>query len=864
MCIRDSPETKQALNQKSPPSKMSTLDKKMNFYVSAILVAQLILCVVMAIGAAWMKSRVIDDSWYLQPDSLPDDGFLIGVSTFFTYFALLSYLIPVSLIVSLEVIKIVQSKFMEWDIHMSTEANQMTAKTSNLNDELGLVEYVFSDKTGTLTENVMKLSKCSINGVVYNSDTLGTSWQSEKGTAQGEIITEFLLMMSLCHAALPENDPRRPDNITYRASSPDEEALVKAASENGFRFTSRSSNHATLHIYGEMYQFEVLDMMEFTSSRRRMSVIVKTPEGNIVLWTKGADSVIKERLSPENSRTNVMAVDQHLHDFSVSGLRTLLFARKALSNDEFESFHREYQQARASLGNRDAEMEAVSDKIERNLILVGATAIEDKLQHNVPETIEYLLSMGIKVWMITGDKQETAINIGYSTRLLKSTNDPRKPFNIITINASSSHETYQVLNEWLQRRKEMSNHEFAIVIDGATLKHVINEHSREFLELASNCHSVICCRVTPIQKAKIVKLVKDSTKATCLAIGDGGNDVSMIQEAHVGVGIIGNEGTQAARASDFAIPRFHCLQRLLAVHGRYSLVRSAGVIHYSLYKNCAIFLVQIWFSFYNGFSGQSLYDDWIMTLFNMTITALPPVIYGVFEKDIGEKLINTHPGIYNRTQSKKVFTKKTLFLWILLAVYHSLVLFFGTKWIFEREMIWSNGQIAGLTLIGNITMSVGLIVIFLQLALETGYWTIITQVAYWGSLIMYFVTLALQSAIISLFPSQYDIFQRMTSSPLFWLWSLLAVGLCLGPALLFKAWQTFHYPEDWQIVQRNYYEAKKRGKGHEMISDTAFPNKSTPRKSLFSDELQQPFLDNNNNNVNNDDSIYSYNDNNQL
>lgn len=858
------PETKQALNQKDPPSKMSTLDKRMNLYVSGILIFQIALCVGMGVGAALFSKHTVAHSWYLDPESFPTTFAGIGITTFFTYFALMSYLIPISLVVSLEVIKVVQSKFMEWDEHMSNGKEHLTAQTSNLNDELGLVEYVLTDKTGTLTENLMRLSKCSINGVVYDCNSLGSSWEAAKGTRQGDLLTEFLLIMSLCHAVIPEVD-KETDVIRYRASSPDEEALVNAAAENGFRFTSKVRGVATVSIIGTPYEFQVLDVMEFTSDRRRMSVIVRTPEGKIVLWSKGADYIMLQRLAAGDTEL-LNTTKQQLDAFSTVGLRTLVVARKEMSLEEYEAFHSEYVQACCSLDpNRDDIIEQVCNSVEHSLHLIGATAIEDKLQELVPETIEYLLAMGIKVWMITGDKQETAVNIGFSTRLLQ----PPEKMDLAFINVTSSTECHERLQTLLSQMRERDENphageakKFAIVIDGASLKFVISDHPNEFIQLSQRCHSVVCCRVTPIQKAKVVRLVKDYAKATCLAIGDGGNDVSMIQEAQVGVGIMGNEGTQAARASDFAIPRFRFLQRLLAVHGRYSLVRSAGVIHYSFYKNAAIFLVQVWWSIYSGYSGQSLFDDWIMTLFNMTITALPPVVYGVFEKDIGEKLINTHPAIYNRTQSKQVFTRKTLFLWLGLALYHSVVLFFGSLLVFQRETIWSNGQTCGLTLTGNIVMSVGLVVIFLQLAIETGYWTIITHFAYWGSLGFYFITLAIQSNMLHIFPDQYGMIGRMLSSPVFWLWTILCSGICLVPYIFHKSYQRMVWPEDWQRLQDAYRLAKKRGEAHRMISESAFgqlaemqtysssssSSGSINRKTklFYSDvgdqDLQQPFL----------------------
>jgi len=285
----------------------------------------------------------------------------------------------------------------------------------------------------------------------------------------------------------------------------------------------------------------------------------------------------------------------------------------------------------------------------------------------------------------------------------------------------------------------------------------------------------------------------------------------MIQEANVGVGIYGKEGNQAARASDFALRQFRHLQRLMAVHGRYSLVRNALLIHYSFYKNTAIFLVQIWFAFFCGFSARGIYDDWIMTFFNITITALPPLAIGVFEMDVRDEIIKEHPETYKRCQENHIFTVKTLFFWLLSAVYNSLVLFFGAYFLWGDGLMFGgsdqDGRILGLFAFGNLTMTVGILVIFLKLLLHANNWNWIVQASVFLSLLIYFVTVMVEGSFLHVFPDQYYVIFNLVTIPTTYLWIALGVVVCLLPDLLFMFLQRDFFPEDWQILQDQYKNA---------------------------------------------------------
>ncbi|KAF4019872.1 hypothetical protein G4228_011384 [Cervus hanglu yarkandensis] len=534
------------------------------------------------------------------------------------------------------------------------------ARTSNLNEELGQVKYIFSDKTGTLTCNVMQFKKCTIAGVAYgqssqfgdektfSDSSLLENLQNNHPTAP--IICEFLTMMAVCHTAVPE---REGDKIIYQAASPDEGALVRAAKQLNFVFTGRTPDSVIIDSLGQEERYELLNVLEFTSARKRMSVIVRTPSGKLRLYCKGADTVIYDRLA-ETSKYKEITL-KHLEQFATEGLRTLCFAVAEVSESDFQEWRAVYQRASTSVQNRLLKLEESYELIEKNLQLLGATAIEDKLQDQVPETIETLMKADIKIWILTGDKQETAINIGHSCKLL------RKNMGMIVINEGSLDGTRETLSRHCTTlgdalRKE---NDFALIIDGKTLKYALTFGVRQyFLDLALSCKAVICCRVSPLQKSEVVEMVKKQVKVITLAIGDGANDVSMIQTAHVGVGISGNEGLQAANSSDYSIAQFKYLKNLLMVHGAWNYNRVSKCILYCFYKNIVLYIIEIWFAFVNGFSGQILFERWCIGLYNVMFTAMPPLTLGIFERSCRKENMLKYPELYKTSQNALDFNTK--------------------------------------------------------------------------------------------------------------------------------------------------------------------------------------------------------------
>lgn len=456
-------ETKLMMNSMlQTPLKQSRVEKLTN---KQILLLFLILLIIGAISTIASEIWNHDNKhWYLLGMEDLSSNFAF---TFLTFIILYNNLIPISLQVSLEVVRFVQAHFINSDIEMYCEETDKPAmaRTSNLNEELGQVRYIFSDKTGTLTRNVMEFKKCSIAGAVYDETNFDKLTQIlNSNINQVMYIREFLTLLAVCHTVVPEQSQNSEDNgIRYQAASPDEGALVKGVRKIGFEFTTRTPQYVFINAMGREERYEILNVLEFNSERKRMSVIVRAPNGKIKIYVKGADTVIYDRLD-DDQYANVTL--EHLEQFAATGLRTLCCAYAVLDDETYQNWNRSYMEAlTSSMSSREETMAEVMDIIERKLALLGATAIEDKLQEGVPETIDTLLKAGIRIWVLTGDKQETAINIGHSCKLLQH------GMPLLVINEDSLDSTREAI------REAELNPENALVVDGKTLKYALGRIS---------------------------------------------------------------------------------------------------------------------------------------------------------------------------------------------------------------------------------------------------------------------------------------------------------------------------------------------------------------------------------------------------
>ncbi|XP_056618254.1 phospholipid-transporting ATPase ID isoform X1 [Triplophysa dalaica] len=858
------PDTKLMQNSGHTKFKRTSIDRLMNTLVLWIFGFLVCMGVILAIGNAVWEKEVGALFQSFLPWDPPVDNFLFSAFlSFWSYVIILNTVVPISLYVSVEVIRLGHSYFINWDRRMfCTRSNTAAeARTTTLNEELGQVEYIFSDKTGTLTQNIMIFNKCSINGHAYGEvmDIQGSlqkraqpldfsAWNPLadcgfcfydqsllEAVMVGEpAVHEFFRVLSLCHTVMSEE--KSEGELMYKAQSPDEGALVTAARNFGFVFRSRTPGTITTHELGNAVTYTLLAILDFNNIRKRMSVIVRNPEGRIRLYCKGADTVLFERLHSCNQEMMNITSD-HLNEYAGDGLRTLAVAYRDLSEEQWEKWSERYRGADKATDCRDDRLAAAYEEIEQDMMLLGSTAIEDKLQEGVPETIAILSLANIKIWVLTGDKQETAVNIGYSCKMLRD-----DMTEIFIVNGHTVQSVREELRKARERMLESArtrdggkeaeaqgwggacgngceggaanctpdeskcpapqappssllesiSGEFALVISGHSLAHALEaDMEREFLETACACRAVICCRVTPLQKAMVVELVKHHKKAVTLAIGDGANDVSMIKTAHIGVGISGQEGIQAVLASDYSFSQFRFLQRLLLVHGRWSYLRMCRFLCYFFYKNFAFTMVHFWFGFFCGFSAQTVYDQYFITLYNIVYTSLPVLAMGIFDQDVPEQRSLEYPKLYEPGQLNLLFNKREFFICIAQGIYTSVVLFFIPYGVLSHATQSNGVPLADYQTFAVTTATALVIVVSVQIALDTGYWTAINHFFIWGSLGTYFTILfAMHSSILfSIFPKQFHFLgtaHNTLGQPLVWLTIALSTVICIVPVLAFR------------------------------------------------------------------------------
>ncbi|KAI8508816.1 Phospholipid-transporting ATPase IA [Branchiostoma belcheri] len=799
-------ETKLMQNTTSAPIKMSNLDRTTNMQILLLFLLLIALSLVSAVASEiWTNRRGAKD-WYIGYNLMGPNNF--GY-TFLTFIILYNNLIPISLQVTLELVKFIQAIFINMDIEMYHEASDTPAmaRTSNLNEELGQVKYIFSDKTGTLTRNEMEFRKASVAGIIYgdNPDSEDGRFNDPRlvenlhaGHETAPTIYEFLTTMALCHTVIPEQVPDDPNVVAYQAASPDEGALVRAAKKLGFEFNIRTPEHVIIEAMGTTEKYEVLNVLEFTSERKRMSVIVRDPKKKIKLYCKGADTVIYERLAPNQKYADVTL--KHLEQFATDGLRTLCLSVTEISEADYNAWNQKFYKAATALVDRERKVEQIAELIEKvcrmeeeewmggNLNLLGATAIEDKLQEGVPDSIAALRKAEIKVWVLTGDKQETAINIGYSCRLLTA------DMSLLIINEDNLDATREVLRKHRESfgstiRKEQN---VGLIIDGKTLKYALSyDVAHDFMDIALSCKVAICCRVSPLQKSELVDLVKRKVQgAITLAIGDGANDVGMIQAAHVGVGISGKEGLQAANASDYSIAQFAYLNRLLFVHGAWNYMRLSKLIIYSFYKNLCLYFIEFWFAWVNGFSGQILFDRWTIALYNVSFTALPPFSLGLFERTCKANNMLRFPLLYKPSQDGDYFNAKVFWQAMGNAIFHSFLLYWFPVWAMQQDVGISDGKAGDLLVVGNMVYTYVVVTVCLKAALMSDSWTRLSHISIWGSIIAWFLCFMIYSnfwPVIPLGPDMLGQERYVLGSGVFWMGLFLIPTTCLIRDVAWKA-----------------------------------------------------------------------------
>ena len=708
-------QTKIQMNNRHASNKMSQIEKYANTAILMIFILQSFL-VAASVASIYIYGY---DDLHKAPYAYAEELFNyenlnngsvlpLWLEYVFIYYLLYNNCIPISLYVTLEIVNIGQAYLISNDKEMYDEKldTACIVRSSSLVQELGIVGSVFSDKTGTLTRNEMVLVQFVIDG---------RKW-SIPGSADGEGILRipegrrlleeklmkrdnyskylaFFRALILCHTVM------RGKNGQYRAESPDELALVQGIEGFNCHLLERSSTSMTICICGETTDFEILLVNAFTSDRKRMSILVKEVKtGKYLLLCKGADNVMMDKLRLDEATKH--REEKSLFDLAALGLRTLVIAEKILTYSEAMTFIKKFDEASNAISHRADQLYLVAEEMEWNMDLLGVTAIEDKLQDEVPEVIADLIKASITVWMLTGDKEETAVNIGNSCNLIREETTIHTISKVESAGAFTQklQEVYDIITtlpcSQLQKRRSKRRasdspilpprdpgtkdpNELCLVLDGPSFKFYDEqneEHRTMLLTIGQACRSVIACRLIPVQKQALVALVKynSSPKVLTLAIGDGANDVSMIREGDVGVGIIGKEGRQAANNSDFAIGQFKFLRRLLLVHGRANYMRQAKVFLYSVHKNIAITLTLFWYSYWAYLSGVSPYESWVYTSFNIAL-ALPIIFFGMMDRDLSPDFVLRNPQVFITSRLNNDLNTYTILCWLVNSICYAVV-----------------------------------------------------------------------------------------------------------------------------------------------------------------------------------------------
>lgn len=654
----------------------------------------------------------------------------------------------------------------------------------------------------------------------------------------------------------------------FEAESPDEIALVEAAYSYNCRLVRKSAHYATLFVPGEgLMEFELLQVLPFDSNRKCMSVVIRHPHSReIILYSKGADSTILTLLAPTDDsamKHMIMRTQQHLNSYAKQGLRVLVMAKRVLSEQFYANWVRTKNEIEIINDHREREKRTrdLYSSMENSLVLLGATGIEDRLQEGVPETIAALLSAGIVLWVLTGDKPETAINVAYSAKLfspqmellkisarskeaaertiafylaeIERDNPPiviNPPLltgatNVTRMRVGGAgihpkpNERVDAVPSTQQNARSMPtmshsagirmNRKRALVVDGKSLTYILDKRSKlqkPFLELTRHCSSVLCCRATPLQKAYIVRVVKEQLKMRTLAVGDGANDVSMIQTADIGIGISGQEGMQAVMASDFALSRFKYLERFLLVHGHWCYHRLASMILYFFYKNATFVFLIFWYQLYCGYSGQIMLDDMFLMLFNLMFSSLAPFAIGIYDQDAPEEILLSQPHLYRQGRLGRVYKPHSFWVTMADCLYQSLVVFFVARGAY-------NDSDVGLWQFGTTVTTSCMFIMLIQAAIEIRSWTIIHLAAILLSLAIYFVfTIVYNSIRIPYigYSTSYGAVLKAFSSPVHWSVVALSIVTALLPRFVMRSLETRLFPNDVTRALIDWQRARRR------------------------------------------------------
>ncbi|KAL7054613.1 hypothetical protein AAHC03_025963 [Spirometra sp. Aus1] len=935
-------DTKMSLNSKGKQTKYSQIERKLNSFLLVFLGLLLFVSAFYTVLKYFLKPTT---AWYVY---LPNSTTWQIVQDFLGFLVLFNYIIPISLYVTIELQKFFGSMFFGWDIEMyDAEMDQpAVVVTSDILEEMGQVQYLFSDKTGTLTENTMIFQRFAVaSGAFLAKDryifplapstgsTAVEDLQSPRISAAGIASSDMpmtavnlFLHLALCHTVRVERDAdkfdtdikpkkkkkkklrihldmrkkvapkraasvfrrasamqaaaaafnsiRRGDTINsdeydYQASSPDEKAFVESCRDFGvvYHGVDKTGFLVVTVQNRTALRYRMLDVLDFDSDRKCMSVVIQPvpntddestdfdPNAPVLVLCKGAETSMIPRMcklgnltsySPMadllhdgifGSKLNEVAMDadkimDKVNDFASCGLRTLVMGARRLTGQEWQLLKTQLDEARGKIEGREAALVAAYKAVEDKLVLIGCTGIEDKLQEGVPETLRALTEAGIQVWILTGDKEETAVNISYSAGhfaaglpIIRLTKQSNLRGCLQTIEAQ--------YDGAVEARKVDPNYKFGLVVDGASLNYALTTIARkQFLKLCQLSENVLCCRLTPMQKAEVVKLMKGSAdpRPVCAAIGDGGNDVSMILEADVGFGLMGKEGRQAARSADYSFTRFRFVKRALLFHGYHYYVRTANLVQYFFYKNLVFVLTQMLFGIFSLFSMQSVYNNIYLLIYNITMTSFPVMFYGLFEQRLPQHLLMSKPEIYKTISGNTLLSWPNFFTWLAFATWHGLAIFFGIYFLADAGA--SNGgnfgsAVGTLDGFGSYMMNVVFITVTLKLFLASYHWNVFLLASTGGTLVLNYLIFILTNFVVLPVDGGFQLYYLwsvLSSGPsagVLYLGMLMLISLSLSPDILYRG-----FTDSGELLK----SALSKGKAASVApaSSTSSPRPRTP------------------------------------
>uniref|UniRef100_A0A8C5HQK3 Phospholipid-transporting ATPase n=1 Tax=Gouania willdenowi TaxID=441366 RepID=A0A8C5HQK3_GOUWI len=676
-------ELRSVMNTSNPRHKVGLFDLEVNCLTKILFGALVVVSLVM-VALQHFAGR-----WYLQ---------------IFRFVLLFSHIVPISLRVNLDMGKMVFS----WMIKKDPKIPGTVVRTSTIPEQLGRISYLLTDKTGTLTQNEMVFRRLHLGTVAYGMDSMDevqshvfSAYTQKKSCPKNmkknpkimsatkvrktisSRVHEAVKAIALVHNVTPvyeangvtdqaEAEQHYEDTCrVYQAASPDEVSLVQWTESVGLTLVGRDQSSMQLRTpTGQILNFTILQIFHFTYESKRMGIIVRDEStGEITFYMKGADVVMAGIVQYNDW------LEEECGNMAREGLRVLVVAKKSLTEEQYQDFETRYLQAKISVHDRSLKVATVIESLEMEMELLCLTGVEDQLQTDVRPTLEILRNAGIKVWMLTGDNLETATCTAKNAHLITRNQDIHT-FRSVTTRG----EAHLELNAF--RRK----HDCALVISGDSLEVCLKYYEYEFMELACQCPAVVCCRCTPTQKAQIVRLLQERTgKLTC-AVGDGGNDVSMIQEADCGVGVEGKEGKQASLAADFSVTQFKHLGRLLMVHGRNSYKRSAALSQFVIHRSLCIATMQTVFSTVFYFASVPLYQGFLVIGYS-TIYTMFPVFSLVLDKDVKSEVAMLYPELYKDLQKGRPLSFKTFLIWVLISIYQGSIIMYGALLLFESEFV---------------------------------------------------------------------------------------------------------------------------------------------------------------------------------